>query len=506
MLAINVEASQPAKTEAFIQQTGLKQVLDDLLGEVFQKYGGSGMPFLVVIDATGGKSGDVPARVVYRKAGFEGVAKLRQVIEAIGEAPVVPTATETVPSHESVMPATVTMPDTTAPQIPPPSPATNGTTSVAIKTSSIPQSTATQQPAQVAPSFTNAPAVSTRDGSEVVHSTSLDFATMWTSDILLTDELLEYRQTRPASEISLSASHGYIALHYEPDSAIEQAKDIDNDRFSIQTHGRFRVNDQLTSLVSGGAYSGYMDFRSLWLNEHFRQLYSMRPGYETARPWGCNVAGGLRWEYLPAAGFVQGDVAYQHDVISPGYDVSLAALPPTLERFRDNFDTISGKLTLENVLTRRLRTLQELQITSTTDRQLRYTLQSSLNCAVAEHLVARLVVSGTEETPHFQAGSASVTLEHDWKESWFVSMMARGYWDNGEVENALLAENTASPPLESFQSGLGLRWQGRQTSIKLFAGPYFARYQQSGPVFNTFPRLYQNRDWFAVQFAFAHEF
>jgi hypothetical protein len=186
--------------------------------------------------------------------------------------------------------------------------------------------------------------------------------------------------------------------------------------------------------------------------------------------------------------------------------VSLAAFPPKLERFRADYDTISGKLTLENVLTRRLRALQELQIISTTDRQLRYALQSSLNCAVAEHLVARLVVSGTEETPHFEATSASVTLERDWKETWFVSLTARGYQDNGEIENALLAENTSAPPLQSFQSGLGLRWQGRQTSIKLFAGPYFARYKPAGPAINTFPHLYQNRDWFAVQFAFAYEF
>ena len=77
---------------------------------------------------------------------------------------------------------------------------------------------------------------------------------------------------------------------------------------------------------------------------------------------------------------------------------------------------------------------------------------------------------------------------------------------NGEVENALLAENTATPPLESFHAGIGLRWQGQHASVKLFAGPYLARYQQAGPAINTFPHLYQNRDWFAVQFAFAREF
>jgi thiol-disulfide isomerase/thioredoxin len=505
LLAINVEASQPEKTEAFIRLTGLKQVLDDMQGEVFQKYGGSGMPFLVIIDATGGKTGNAPARVVYREAGFEGVAKLRQVIETIGETPVLPTTTETAPSHGAETLASVAVPDTKTPQTPPQSTVTNGASAVTIKASSILESATKQLPDRVIPISTNAPAAITRGGGEVVHNTSLDFATMWASDILLTDELLEYRQTRPASEMSLTLSQGHIALRYVPDTPIEQANDVESDSFGLQARSRFRVNDQLNGSLSGGAYYGYQDYRSLWLNEHYRQLFSTRPGYETAYPWGCNAAGGMRWEYLPAAGFVEGDLEYQHDVISPGYDVSLATFPLKLERFRDDFDTISGSLSLENVLTRRLRALQELWITDTTECQLRFSLQSSFNYAVAEHWVARSVFAGTEESPQFKAVSASITVERDWEETWFLSLMARYYQDNGEV-NAVLVENTAAPPLESFQCGMGLRWQGRKTSIKLFAGPYFARYQQTGPAFDTFPHLYQNRDWFAVQFAFAHEF
>ena len=53
VLAINIEAARPDRTEAFIQRAGLGQVLDDLQGEVFKKYGGSGLPYLVVVDASG---------------------------------------------------------------------------------------------------------------------------------------------------------------------------------------------------------------------------------------------------------------------------------------------------------------------------------------------------------------------------------------------------------------------------------------------------------------------
>lgn len=477
VLAVNVEVDQPTKTEAFIRRTGLKQVFNDPQGAVFQQYGGTGLPFLVVIDATGGKSGQVPAHVVYQKAGFEGVTKLREVIDALRPAPVEQTTAAVRSPTDGFLPA--------------PSASANVATPPEAAHAAIP---------------INAPPIFPSSGGETLHTLSLDFATMLTSDILLTDEQLQYRQTRSVAEWLLSLSHGYIGLDYQPESTFEHENYVDNNRYGFQVRGRLPIGEWLTGTVGGGAYYGYQDYRSLWFNEHFRQLFSTRAGYETAYPWGYHVTGGVRWEYLPAAGFVQGDVTYQHDVISPGYEVSLASFPPRLVRFRADYDTISGRLTLENVLTRRLRTLQEFQVMATTDRQLRFTAQSSLNYALADNWVTRLVLSGTEESPHFLAGSASVTVERDWNDTWFVSLMARYYRDSGEIENALLIENTADPPLETIEAGLGVRWQGQHSSLKLVAGPYFTSYQETGAAFTTFPHLYQNRSWFSLQFAFAYEF
>ncbi len=446
-LAVNLEAAQPEKTDAFIQQTGLKQVLNDLDGKVFQDCGGTAIPFVVVIDATGGRAAGVPAQIVYRKAGFEGVAKLRRVIDAIAQG-------------GSALPV-------------PPSAAA---------------------------------ATSSGNNGAVFHKASLDFSTLCAPDILLTEELLEYRQTHPGSELSLTLSEGLIGLHYAPESPLEKSKDIDDDHFGFQTSDRVRAGDQFTLLLGGGAYSGYMDYRSFWFNEHFRQLFSGRSGYKKAHPWGGNASAGARWEYLPAAGFVQGEVMAQEDVISPGYDVNVAKIPLQLERFRDNFDTLSGRLTLENVLASRLRTLQELQVTGTTDRPLRFSLQSSLNWAMTEHWVTRFVLSGIRESPHFESASLSAIVGRDWRGTWFLSLLARGYWDNGEVEDALLAANTADPPLKTVLTGLELRWQGRQSFLKVFAGPYFTDYQQNTSALTTFPHLFQDRDWLCAQLAYAHEF
>ena len=444
--AVNIEPTRPDKTDAFIQRAGLSRVLDDPLGHVFKKLGGSGMPFLVVIDATGGTAGTSPPTILYAQAGFEGVDKLRQFIDSVGTAP-------------------------------------GSGASETRGTEAAPPKSAARR-----------------------NSLALDFATLWASDVLLADQAIEYRHAWPRTELTLSVSEGHTALHYVPESRLETENDLEDDRVGFQTSGRFPANQRITLLAGGGAYYGYMDYRSLWLNEHFRQLYSKRPGYQKAHPWGYNTSAGARWEYLPASGFVQGDLGYQYDLIAPGYEVRLQPFPPRLVRFRDNYDTLTGRLTFENVLTPRIRAQQELQFTDTTDRQLRYALQSSLNVSLAEHWTTRLVVSGSKEEPQFEAFYAGATLERDWNETWFVSLMGRYYKDTGQIENALLPENTAGPPLEAVQFGLGLRWQGARSSFKLVVGPYFTRYETPTGEFATFGHLYQNRDWFSAQFAFAHEF
>jgi hypothetical protein len=307
--------------------------------------------------------------------------------------------------------------------------------------------------------------------------------------------------------LSFSVSGGHIRLDYVPETRLEEENEVASNRAGFQTSGRFKLADRFTLLSGGGAYSGFMDYRSLWLDEHFRQLYSRREGYDEADPWGYNGSGGVRWEYLPAAAFLQGDLLFQHDVISPGYEVVLQPFPPHLVRFRDRYDTISGRLSLENVLTPRLRALQELQITDTTDRELRFSLQSSLNIAVSERWVGRLALCGTKENPQFESWYVSAVVERDWNETWFVSLTGRFYQDTGQIENALLAENTAAPPLEAVEAGLGLRWQGTRASLKLKFGPYFTWYDPPETLAQAaFGHLYQSRDWFSTQFAFTYEF
>lgn len=447
LFAVNSDTAEPDKTADFIRKTGLKTVLDDADGRVLQRYGGNAFPYLVVVDCTGPKSG--AARVIYKHAGFEGLDTLRWVIDSIGGTPI-KTGVDTEQLNLGTSPADSV--------------------------------------------------------SSATYKTTLDYETLMSDDILLTDTRFELRRSDVKSSISASFSHGYIGLQYVPEFiGVEVPKDIYDNRYTVQLQGRYRAMDQLTLMVGGGGYQGYSDYRSMWLNEHYRQLYSRVPGYEKAHPWGFNVSGGLRLEYWPSRGFIQANVVYQHDVVAPGYE---ARIFQPLLRQRDKYDTVSFGLSLENVLTKRLRALQEFQITNTTTRELRYSLQSSLNCALGEHYALRLALSGVKEEPVFESWSVGGTLEREWDEKWFVSLFGRYYEDTGEITTSLPG-NSAAPLVRTVHAGIGLRWQGQQSAFKFVAGPYSTRYgfpSTTNTSIYSFSKLYRDRDWFSAQLSFSHEF
>lgn len=83
VLAVNVEASRPAKTQAFIDQVGLTHVVDDVKGRALDLLGARGLPFLVVLDGTKAQPGGKGWQIAYLHNGLESVAKLREAVDAI---------------------------------------------------------------------------------------------------------------------------------------------------------------------------------------------------------------------------------------------------------------------------------------------------------------------------------------------------------------------------------------------------------------------------------------
>jgi len=98
-----------------------------------------------------------------------------------------------------------------------------------------------------------------------------------------------------------------------------------------------------------------------------------------------------------------------------------------------------------------------------------------------------------------------VGIEWEVREGWHAVGRARGYRDNGEVENSI-SFSTSAPPLESAELNLGFRWSRPGHTVYVSVGPYWSDYE---PVaFNTafFANLYRDRVFLSLQASYRWEF
>ncbi len=333
---------------------------------------------------------------------------------------------------------------------------------------------------------------------------------LWASGVTLTESSLGYRQTQRKSQLTLNVSYSTIDLAYQPADfdIISRPAGLSTHRIAAQIGLKQKLTSSLVAIGTGGFYDGYANYRTLWLDEYYRQYYSDVAGYNKSHPAGYNFSTGIRWEYQPASGFLQVDAIYSRDNVPSGYEIVVRPPPQIgteLVRSADRLETAGARLSLENVLTRRVRILNEFQMADTTDRDPRFSYQGSLNWAVAERWVLRSVLGLSKEDPNFHSFSFASTLEYDWEQKWFVSLFGRYYKDNGEIDNPQLF-NIAAPALETFQVGAGLRWQGDRWSFKLVAGPYFTRYASVEADVKPFEKLYRGRAWGLAQASLAFSF
>jgi hypothetical protein len=327
---------------------------------------------------------------------------------------------------------------------------------------------------------------------------------MLSDDIHLRQTALGIKHSSTTTDIALDLGAGDIALDFTPGTSdiLSRASRRDAQRTSVSATGRFMRDKRLNLLTGAGVYKGFSDFRSLWLDEYYRQLFENVPGYIHASPRGWHALVGLRWAYIPATAYLQCTIVRQSDHVSPGYEPRIGE--PLLSG-REKLGTTSLRISTENILCTTVRSLVEIGLTETTGRDTRFSAQASVNWSATESLTLRAVVAGVREAPEFQAGSGAITLEYDWNERWFLGLTARAYRDNGELIDPLIV-STAAPALRSTHIAASLRWQGEHASLRLEAGPYRTRYDAVSAASAHFDQLYSDRDWTRFQASFAFSF
>lgn len=342
---------------------------------------------------------------------------------------------------------------------------------------------------------------------------------LFTSDFRVTQYTLQYGHDYKASQWDFGLTYDKYRIdvrspdfHFNAPLSLPYAKEVSTDaeRLLAQLNLTHSLNNRVVWQGQASYYDGFQNFRTLWLRTYYQQKGNAAgfESYPKVLPRGYQLGTQLRWEYLPASGYLEASFSYYEDWIAPS-----ATWGQELELGRGVIDSFAYRLASENVLSPRLRSFLEIQMTDTMARENRWGVQGSLNAALSESLVLRTQGGWVTENPaseaemseEFEAFFVGATLECNWADAWLVSVFGRYYCDTGEFQNSLPASN-ASPGLKSYQVGLGTRWVGEKASVKITAGPYFTRYEAADSDAPFFEDLYKSRDWAAVQFALSMRF
>jgi len=330
------------------------------------------------------------------------------------------------------------------------------------------------------------------DGDDVTLFQSSAFATM----------------TSGKWESNLSVSASEFAVDYVPVSFDFLGSEVERREwnYALQLNSRKQQSDSLTLLFSAGAYDGFTNYRSVWLDEYFRQQFSDLPGvqgaevYEQADPKGYNAAAGLRWMYLPATGYAQVLVSHVKDEISPGYEIDFEGL----RRGNSKLETNAINLSTENILSERMRSLLTLRAAKTTERSWRYGAEAALNLSIGDYWTLRAKAGGATEAPEFDGTYQQLSIERAFGERTSVYLDVGHYEDSGEIENAFLFSN-AAPGVENERAGIGLKTKGKNWNLRLYVALSDTRYDETGSNVDFFGNLYSDRDWTITQIAYSYE-
>jgi hypothetical protein len=328
--------------------------------------------------------------------------------------------------------------------------------------------------------------------------------TLNSGDIRLEDIILQGEQSLSTSQFLFSATTSRIQIDYTPapEDFVSQPMRRVEDCSAAELTVRFNTNTDFSPFAVVGGYRGFTDYRSVWLDEYYRQLFAGVPGYTRVTPQGWHAIVGGRWSYVPGTAILKVSILQQDDTVSPGYEPQIGQ---PLLRGREYLRTTTLRISTENVVSPTVRTSAEVGATATTGREMRYFAKASINWSMSNTLTMRTELTGVYEGPAFYASSASLTLERDWKARWFAGMALRGYHDDGEVIDPLIS-SSAAPALSTIALAASLRWQGERMAIRLEGGPYLTRYDEVGLASAQFARLYQDRDWRQVQGAASWRF
>lgn len=496
VLPINVESRDPAKTNTFIKRAGLERAYSDIDGRLSTLFGIKALPFVAVVKVDDG-NGERSFSVVEEYERFPGVGildiRLREVRMAEKEDEVSNPQIVEIASTEVFEITTVA---TSISGLKKPTPATVQLESVEpeVRPEKAIENSTPVYPKSVDTAIDEiASARVLQNEEQWKFSARFTYESMGSSDVDISNTAIETNANLRNLTGTLSLSRSSNGLQYSPSSSdlvgVESVRNEDS--YQLGFDGEFGLGDRSSMLATIGAYEGFTDYRSIWLDEFYRQQFEPVVGYRVADPQGYSISVGGRYIYIPATAVLDLTMGYQRDRIAPAYE----AIPfEPLTRGRSEIETKVIRIASENLVSRRVRIMQQIQFADTTDRSLRISYLLESRIAIGETLVGKASLATTKESANFESRHIGLSLEKEIGMGFNVSLYGRQYSDDGEIVDPLIL-STASPSLGTSQLGTGFLWKGEQSSFSLSFGCYKTDYEALPAISFQFENLYADRDW-----------
>lgn len=348
------------------------------------------------------------------------------------------------------------------------------------------------------------------------------FESLWAKDLHLIRGAVSGEFDRGDWKTTLEMSTVSYGVDYEPNQEIDPftvPTAVNEWRHGAGVRSRWKGSEGIELFGGANGSIGFGSHRSIWINEWYRQWFEGLAGLRKPNPFGVSGSLGLRWEYLPASGFIEAEFTYARDHIAPGYDevfdpaFGLVAVTP----LRSDLNTRAGRLTFENVLTKRVRSLVELRLANQSERGLRWSGLATLHYAVARAWVLKAEggytlesldgenVPATVRDAPFEAWWIGGAVERQLGDHWYIGLSGRLYEDNGEIESSI-SFSSAAPAARIWQAGMGIRWVKGPHAAKVFAGPYRVDHDEVDFQTLFFKSLYRDRTFLMTQLAYSFSF
>jgi hypothetical protein len=268
------------------------------------------------------------------------------------------------------------------------------------------------------------------------------------------------------------------------------------------------VGRENTYSLTGGLSEGFQDYRSVWLAEFYRQGFEQDPVYSQPDPSSTYFGGEWARLLLKEQLRLSLSANYRKDRIAPPYERVIPTNPLQMiftEVGLEELQTRSFGFDADWITSQRTRIQLSSSTDDTTDRELRWSNELKLYYALSQSWVASLTGTHVSEGSDFKAWSVAGALDYDIYESWFFSLSARYYEDDGLVLDPSLVSGD-SPPLDRWQLGLRVAKVFERASISCAAFYYRSTYDPLGPNSFEYENLYQDRSWLQLRLACSLSF